>query len=85
MEQALKSLERLSFENDQSQIFIETPYRNNKMLEDICQSLGPKTEVCVACDITLTTEYIKTRTVADWKKKMVDLHKRPTIFIIQKN
>lgn len=81
----IKRLERLSFEQNQSQIFIETPYRNNKMLEDICNSLGNNTLVCIACDITLSTEFIKTQTVAEWKKNSVDLHKRPTIFIIHKN
>jgi 16S rRNA (cytidine1402-2'-O)-methyltransferase len=81
----LKRLERLSFERNQSQIFIETPYRNNKMLEDICNALENNTDVCVACDITLSTEFIKTQTVNVWKKNMVDLHKRPTIFIIYKS
>ena len=82
---ALKQLERLSFEKKQTQIFIETPYRNNKMLEDICASLNVHTRVCVACDITLPTEYIKTQTVKGWKHTTVDLHKRPSIFIIQKD
>jgi len=82
---ALKQLERLSFEKKQTQIFIETPYRNNKMLEDICVSLNVHTRVCVACDITLPTEYIKTQTVKEWKHTAVDLHKRPSIFIIQKD
>lgn len=80
----IKRLERLSFELNQSQIFIETPYRNNKMLEDICSILEKNTSVCVACDITLPTELIKTLTVNEWAKKKVDLHKRPTIFIIHK-
>ncbi|MFK2821010.1 SAM-dependent methyltransferase [Flavobacteriaceae sp. LMIT009] len=81
----LKKLERLSFDKNQSQIFIETPYRNNKMLEDICSSLGGNTRVCVACDITLPSEYIKTKTITEWKRETVDLHKRPAIFIIQKD
>jgi len=81
----LKQLERLSFEQNQSQIFIETPYRNNKMLEDICSALQNQTRLCVACDITLPTEYIKTKTVDEWKRTTVDLHKRPAIFIIQKD
>ena len=81
----LKLLERVSFEKDQSQIFIETPYRNNKMLEDICTSLNEHTRICVACDITLPTEYIKTKTVKEWKHTTVDLHKRPSIFIIKKD
>lgn len=81
----LKRLEKLSFEKNQSQIFIETPYRNNKLLEDICNSLQNSTRICVACDITLPTEFIKTKTVNEWKNNTVDLHKRPTIFIIQKD
>jgi len=81
---ALKNLEKLSQDKNQSQIFIETPYRNNKLLEDILQALQPNTHLCVAADITLPTEYIKTLRVADWKKTTVDLHNRPTIFIIHK-
>ena len=81
----IKRLERLSFEHNQSQIFIETPYRNNKMLEDLSHSLENNTDVCVACDITLPSEFIKTQTANQWKKNMVDLHKRPTIFIIHKS
>jgi 16S rRNA (cytidine1402-2'-O)-methyltransferase len=80
----LKNLEQLSQTKNQSQIFIETPYRNNKLLEDIIQSLQPNTHLCVATDITLPTEYIKTLRIADWKKTKVDLHNRPTIFIIHK-
>jgi 16S rRNA (cytidine1402-2'-O)-methyltransferase len=80
----IKRLERLSFENNQSQLFIETPYRNNKMLEDLSAILENNTDVCIACDITLSTEFIKTQTANAWKKNMVDLHKRPTIFIIHK-
>ncbi|PWA04158.1 hypothetical protein DB895_12305 [Flavobacterium psychrotolerans] len=81
---ALKNLEKLSQDKNQSQIFIETPYRNNKMLEDILQALQPNTHLCVATDITLPTEYIKTMRASDWKKASVDLHNRPTIFIIHK-
>lgn len=81
---ALKNLEKLSQDKNQSQIFIETPYRNNKMLEDILQALNPATYLCIATDITLPTEYIKTMRASDWKKAKVDLHNRPTIFIIHK-
>jgi len=80
----LKHFERLSHEKNQSQLFIETPYRNNKLLEDLIQILQPSTHLCIACDITLPTEFIKTKTIADWKKNKVDLHKRPCIFIIHK-
>jgi len=81
---ALKNFEKLSYDKDQSQIFIETPYRNNKLLEDILQTLQPNTHLCIAADITLPTEYIKTLRVADWKKTKIDLHNRPTIFIVHK-
>lgn len=81
----IKRLERLSFEHNQSQLFIETPYRNNKMLEDLCHTLEKNTEISIACDITLSTEFIKTQTANEWKKNIVDLHKRPTIFIIHKS
>ena len=81
----LKELERESFNKNSSQVFIETPYRNNKMLEEICATLNLDTDICVACDVTLPTEYIKTQTVKEWKHTNVDLHKRPTIFIIHKN
>ncbi|UPT71461.1 MAG: SAM-dependent methyltransferase [Flavobacterium sp. JAD_PAG50586_2] len=81
---ALKNYESLSNNKNQSQIFIETPYRNNKLLEDLLQALQPNTHLCIATDITLPTEYIKTLRVADWKKVKVDLHNRPTIFIIHK-
>ncbi|NBW27675.1 MAG: SAM-dependent methyltransferase [Flavobacteriaceae bacterium] len=80
----LKNLEKLSSTKNQSQLFIETPYRNNKMLEDILSSLHPETHLCVACDLTLPTEYIKTMRVMNWKKTKIDLHNRPTIFIIHK-
>lgn len=81
---AIKNLEKLSQDKNQSQIFIETPFRNNKMLEDILQALNPSTHLCIAADITLPTEYIKTMRASDWKKTNVDLHNRPTIFIIHK-
>jgi 16S rRNA (cytidine1402-2'-O)-methyltransferase len=81
---ALKNYEKLSQDKNQSQIFIETPYRNNKLLEDLLQMLQPNTHLCIAADITLPTEYIKTYRVADWKKTKIDLHNRPTIFIIHK-
>ncbi len=51
----------------------------------MCKTLHPETNVCVACDITLPTEYIKTKTAAEWKNVTVDLHKRPTIFVIHKD
>jgi 16S rRNA (cytidine1402-2'-O)-methyltransferase len=80
----LKTLEKISKERNQSQIFIETPYRNDKMLTDLKQILTPTTRLCVAADISLSSEYIKTYTIQEWKNVKPDLHKRPAIFIIHK-
>lgn len=81
----LKHLEKLSKENNQAQIFIETPYRNMKMLEDITKFLNKDTILCIACDLTLPTQYIKTQTVNQWKSNKEDFHKRPAIFILQQD
>lgn len=81
---ALKNFEKISQDKNQSQLFIETPYRNNKLLEDLLQTLQPSTHMCIAADLTLPTEFIKTLRVQDWKKVKVDLHNRPAIFIIHK-
>ncbi|MGY3795456.1 SAM-dependent methyltransferase [uncultured Aquimarina sp.] len=81
----IKSLEKNSLEKNQAQIFIETPYRNDKMLADLTTILNPNTRLCIASDITLTTEYIRTKTVEEWRKEQIELHKKPTIFIIQKD
>ena len=81
----LKQLEKRSFDEQQSQLFIETPYRNNSILEDLSTVLHPQTRICVACDLTLPTEYIKTQTAKEWKYSKLDFHKRPAIFIIQKD
>ncbi|MCP9199726.1 SAM-dependent methyltransferase [Gramella sp. GC03-9] len=81
----IKQLERISAEKNQAQIFIETPYRNMKFLEDLVQNLHPATRICVACDLSLDTEFIKTATASEWAKTKADLHKRPAIFIIQKD
>ena len=81
----IKQLERISAEQNQAQIFIETPYRNMKFLEDLIQNLHPATRICVACDLTLDSEYIRTATASEWKNIKTDLHKRPAIFIIQKD
>lgn len=80
---AIKELEKISRIKKQSQIFIETPYRNDKMLADLSGFLSSETRICVACDITLPSEFIKTLTAKEWKNVKVDLHKRPTIFILQ--
>ena len=79
----LKALEKKSRDFNQSQIFIETPYRNDKMLQELVKTLADNTLINVSCDITLPTEFIATKKVSDWRNTKVDLHKRPAIFIIQ--
>ena len=81
----IKQLEKLSFDKNQSQIFIETPYRNGKMLDDLRSALAPQTRLCIAADLTLPSEYIRTLPIAKWKKENPELHKRPAIFIIHKS
>ena len=81
---AIKDLEKISKVKNQSQIFIETPYRNEKLLADLKSFLSPTTLLCIAADITLPTEYIKTLKMSDWKRERENLHKRPCIFIIHK-
>ena len=80
---AIKSLEKKSIDLGQSQIFIETPYRNDKLLAELLKALSINTLLCIACDITLSTEFIATKKISDWKKTALDLNKRPTIFILQ--
>ena len=80
---AIKALEHNSKELNQTQLFIETPYRNNKLMEELVKSLSPQTRLCVAADLTLPTEYIVTKEVGEWKGKLPDLHKRPTLFLFQ--
>jgi 16S rRNA (cytidine1402-2'-O)-methyltransferase len=81
---AIKDLEKLSADKNQSQIFIETPYRNDKMFADLKVALSPSTNLCIAADITLPSEFIKTLSVSDWKQQQPELHKKPAIFIIHK-
>lgn len=79
----IKKMEKLSIELGQTQLCIETPYRNDKLLADMLKALSPNTKLCIACDITLNTEYISTKKVSEWKKGLPELHKRPAIFIVQ--
>jgi 16S rRNA (cytidine1402-2'-O)-methyltransferase len=81
----LKRLEQLSAKFKQTQIFIETPYRNNGLVETALQSLDSHTQFCIAVDLTLPEEFVQTHTVAEWKKRKIpDLHKRPAIFLLLK-
>jgi len=82
---ALKNLEQRAYAENQTQLFIETPYRNMKMLDEIVKNCRPQTKLCIAVDITLETEFIQTKTVAEWKKRLPDLNKRPCIFLLGGN
>ncbi len=79
----LKHMEKDTRQNGTTHLFIETPFRNNPLLEDLLKTLDGPTRLCIACDITLPTEFIRTATVNDWKKsKSPELHKRPAVFLI---
>lgn len=80
---ALKQLEERSIREKQTQIFIETPFRNVKLLQDMVFALRPSTRLCIAVDITLASEMIVTKTISQWQNKLPDLSKRPAIFLIQ--
>ena len=80
---ALKREESRSITNRQTRIFIETPYRNNPLIQDAIKHLNPATQFCIAADLTLPTQYIRTKTIRDWQKNPPpDLHKRPAIFLL---
>lgn len=80
---ALKAMERESREKNRTQLFIETPYRNDKLFEDLLRVLAPSTLLCVAAGITLPDEYIHTCAVEEWARKpKPDLHKKPAIFLL---
>ena len=80
----IKTLEQRIYAEDQTQLFIETPYRNNKMMEDIVKNCRPTTKLCIAANITCEDEYIKTKTIKEWQGKLPDLSKIPCIFLIYK-
>ncbi|WP_278504303.1 SAM-dependent methyltransferase [Phocaeicola barnesiae] len=80
----LKDLEGRIYSENQTQLFIETPYRNNKMMEDIVKTCRPQTKLCIAANITCEGEYIHTKTIREWKGHLPDLTKVPCIFLIYK-
>ena len=82
----IKTLETRAFTESQTQLFIETPYRNHKMIDELCAACRPQTRLCIAAGITCENEYIRTRTIQDWKKAkdIPDLSKTPCIFLIYK-
>lgn len=78
----IKDLENESARRKCTQIFIETPYRNNQLLETIVKTCNPFTQLCVAVNITGKEELIRTKSIAEWKKQKPDIHKRPAIFLL---
>ncbi len=78
----LNNLEKTIKSTGQTQIFIETPYRNNQMMEDVLKSCSSSTLLCIAANITGENEFIQTKTIQQWKGKTPDLHKQPTIFLL---
>jgi len=81
--EAIQRLERASLKDEATQLFIEAPFRNQAMLEHLLQHLSPKTQLCIACDLTLPTQTIETHPVEVWKKRdLPNLHKKPTMFLL---
>lgn len=79
---AITALETASQKKNSTQIFIETPYRNNQLLETLLKTCRPSTRLCIAAELTSEREYIKTRTIAEWRKEKNELHKKPAIFLL---
>ncbi|WP_274972852.1 SAM-dependent methyltransferase [Bacteroides fluxus] len=80
----IKMLEQRVYTEQQTQLFIETPYRNNKMVDDILHNCRPQTRLCIAANITCEGEYIRTKTIKEWHGKVPDLSKIPCIFLLYK-
>jgi 16S rRNA (cytidine1402-2'-O)-methyltransferase len=83
-QKALKKLEADAVKSGATQIFIETPYRNNALIQTMIRILDPGTRVCVAVDLTAETESIRTRRIGEWRKEEVNIHKRTAIFLLGK-
>jgi len=82
---ALKEMELTSQKKHSTQIFIETPYRNNQMIETLLKTCKSTTKLCIAAELTGLNEFIKTKTIAEWQKEKTDFHKKPVIFLLQAN
>ena len=80
---SITALELASQKKQSTQIFIETPYRNNQLIETLLKTCKPSTRLCIAAELTGANEFIKTKTIAEWKKEKLDLHKKPAIFLLQ--
>ncbi|MDN3687526.1 SAM-dependent methyltransferase [Cyclobacterium jeungdonense] len=80
--EAIKELEKTALQQKVTQLFMETPFRNNRLLEDLLEQLDGRTELCIASELTGEGESIRTKKVADWRKERPDLHKIPAVFLI---
>ena len=78
----IKELEEESIRKKCTQIFIETPYRNNQLIESVIKNARPSTRFCIACDLTSDTEFVRSKTIAEWRAEKMDIHKRPAIFLM---
>jgi 16S rRNA (cytidine1402-2'-O)-methyltransferase len=81
----IKELEQLAGKNRQTQIFIETPFRNNHLFDDVLKNTAPQTMFSVACNLTSEDEFVKTQTIGQWKQEKIDLHKKPAIFLLYRS
>ena len=79
----IKEMESSSAKKNSTEIFIETPYRNNQLIETLLKTCKATTRICIAAELTGTNEFVKTKTVADWQKEKIDFHKKPVIFLLQ--
>jgi 16S rRNA (cytidine1402-2'-O)-methyltransferase len=79
---AVRLLEKEAQQRDQTQIFMETPYRNNALLEELLRTCGPNTPLCIASQLTAPDQFIRTLTVREWQRQPPDLHKKPTVFLL---
>ena len=80
----IKEIEKQVYSHNQTQIFIETPYRNQQMFQALTETCNEKTLLCLACDLTTESEFIKVMTIREWKRKKPDIHKRPAVFLLYK-
>ncbi len=78
----LRKIEKIAMETGDTQIFMETPYRNMSLLEDVISTCRDNTLLCIAADISLASEMVKTKTIREWKGKLPDIHKRPAVFLL---
>lgn len=80
----IKELEAIAERHSQTQLFIETPFRNDSLLAEVLKSCKPTTRLCIACNLTAANELVQTKTIAEWKKQLPELHKQPAIFLLYK-